>query len=141
MEVLHVAKKILVIGNDPASLRLTQYTLKKHGYEVLIAPNGPEGLKKAREEGPALVILHVMLPGMDGLEVCHRLRMDGDRLPIVMIAEKIREADRANGFKLGANEYLIKPVSPSKVVSVVDDLMTLSSGRAGSVKLEKSIGY
>ena len=134
-------KKILVIDNNPASSGLIQYALTKRGYEVLIAADGPDGLRKAKEEKPALVILSVMLPGMDGLEVCYRFRMDGDGLPIVMIAEKIREADRANGFKLGANEYLIKPVSPSKVVSVVDDLMTLSSGRAGSVKLEKSIGY
>jgi DNA-binding response OmpR family regulator len=138
---MHVAKKILVIDNNPASMRLMQYALTKHGYEVLIASDGPDGLKKAREEGPALVILSVKLPGMDGLEVCHRFRMDGDGLPIVMIAEKIREADRANGFKLGANEYLIKPVSPSKVVSVVDELMMLSSGKVEFAKLEKSIGY
>jgi two-component system alkaline phosphatase synthesis response regulator PhoP len=138
---MHVAKKILVIDNDPTSSRLMQYALTKRGYEVLIASDGSDGLKKAREEGPSLVILSVMLPGMDGLEVCHRLRIDGDSLPIVMIAEKVREADRANGFKLGANEYLIKPVSPSKVVGVVDDLMILNSGKVGSAKLEKSIGY
>jgi two-component system alkaline phosphatase synthesis response regulator PhoP len=138
---MHVAKKILVIDNDPTSSRLMQYALTKRGYEVLIVSDGSDGLKKAREEGPSLVILSVMLPGMDGLEVCHRLRIDGDSLPIVMIAEKVREADRANGFKLGANEYLIKPVSPSKVVGVVDDLMILNSGKVGSAKLEKSIGY
>jgi two-component system alkaline phosphatase synthesis response regulator PhoP len=138
---MHVAKKVLVIDNDPTSSRLMQYALTKRGYEVLIASDGSDGLKKASEEGPALVILSVVLPGMDGLEVCHRLRIDGDGLPIVMVADKIREADRSNGFKLGANEYLIKPVSPSKVVSVVDDLMILNSGKIGSAKLEKSIGY
>ncbi len=136
-----MAKKILVIDNDPVSSKLMQYALTKSGYEVLVVYDGSDGLKKAVEQRPALVILNVMLPGMDGLEVCHRLRMDGDGLPIVMIAEKMREADRANGFKLGANEYLIKPVSPSKVVSVVDELMILSSGNTGFAKLEKSIGY
>ena len=134
-------KKILVIEDDPASSKLMQYALAQHGYEVLIASNGSDGLRKAREEGPALVILNVMLPGMDGFEVCHRLRVEGDGLPIVMLSEKVREADRATGFKLGANEYLIKPVSPSTVISVVDDLMILSSVRVESARLEKHIGY
>ena len=134
-------KKILVIEDDPASSKLMQYALTRHGYEVLIASNGSDGLRKARTEGPALVILNVMLPGMDGFEVCHRLRIEGDGLPIVMLSEKVREADRATGFKLGANEYLIKPVSPSTVISVVDDLMVLSSVGVESARLEKHVGY
>lgn len=134
-------KKILVIEDDPASSKLMQYALTQHGYEVLIASNGSDGLRKARTEGPALVILNVMLPGMDGFEVCHRLRIEGDGLPIVMLSEKAREADRATGFRLGANEYLIKPVSPSKVISVVDDLMVLSPAKVESARLEKNIGY
>ena len=134
-------KKILVIEDDPASSKLMQYALSQHGYEVLIASNGSDGLRMARTEGPALVILSVMLPGMDGFEVCHRLRIEGDGLPIVMLSEKAREADRATGFKLGANEYLIKPVVPSMVVSVVDDLMVLSSVKVGSAEMEKHVGY
>ena len=134
-------KKILVIEDDPASSKLMQYALTQHGYEVLIASNGSDGLRKARTEGPALVILNVMLPGMDGFEVCHRLRIEGDGLPIVMLSEKAREADRATGFRLGANEYLIKPVSPSTVISVVDDLMVLSPAKVESARLEKNIGY
>jgi DNA-binding response OmpR family regulator len=136
-----VDKKILVIEDDPASSKLMQYALTQHGYEVLIASNGSDGLRKARTEGPALVILNVMLPGMDGFEVCHRLRVEGDGLPIVMLSEKGREADRAIGFKLGANKYLIKPVSPSTVISVVDDLIALSSVRVESARLEKHVGY
>lgn len=134
-------KKILVIEEDPASSKLMQYALAQRGYEVLIASNGSDGLRKAREEGPALVILNVSLLGIDGFEVCHRLRTEGNSLPIVMLSEKTREADRATGFKLGANEYLIKPVSPPTVISVVDDLMTLSSVRVGSARLEKHVGY
>lgn len=136
-----MGKKILVIEDDPASSKLMQYALTQHGYEVLIASNGSDGLRKARTEGPALVILNVMLPGMDGFEVCHRLRIEGDGLPIVMLSEKAREADRATGFRLGANEYLIKPVSPSTVISVVDDLMVLSPAKVESARLEKNIGY
>jgi DNA-binding response OmpR family regulator len=124
-----MAKKVLLIEDDTASLKLLQYSLTRHGYEVLVASNGPDGLRQVREGRPDLVILNVMLPGIDGFEICHRLRMDGDGLPIIMLAEKTREADRATGFKLGANEYLTKPVAPSVVISVVDDLMTLNSVR------------
>jgi DNA-binding response OmpR family regulator len=136
-----VDKKILVIEDDPASSKMMQYTLVQHGYKVLIASSGSDGLRMARTEEPALVILSVMLPGMDGFEVCHRLRLEGDGLPIVMISEKAREADRATGFKLGANEYLIKPVAPSVVVSVVDDLIVLSSVRVGFEGMERHVGY
>ena len=134
-------KKVLVIDDDPASLKLMQYALTQHGYEVLIASNGSDGLRMARTEGPAVVILSVMLPGMNGFEVCHRLRTEGDDLPIVMLSEKAREADRATGFKLGANEYLIKPVSPSTVMNVVDSLILLSPVKMKSARLEKYIGY
>ncbi|HEY40839.1 MAG TPA: response regulator [Dehalococcoidia bacterium] len=134
-------KKVLVIEDDPASLKLMQYALTQHGYEVLIASNGSDGLNKARTEGPDLVILSVMLPGMDGFEVCHRLRTEGDSLPIVMLSDKAREADMATGFKLGANDYLIKPVSPSTVINVVDSLMVLSPVKVESARLEKYIGY
>ena len=134
-------KKVLVIDDDPASLKLMKYALTQHGYEVLIASNGSDGLRMARTEGPAVVILSVMLPGMNGFEVCHRLRTEGDDLPIVMLSEKAREADRATGFKLGANEYLIKPVSPSTVMNVVDSLILLSPVKMKSARLEKYIGY
>ena len=129
-------KKILLIEDDAASLKLLQYALAQHGYEVFAASNGPDGLRQVREDRPDLVILGAMLPWMDGFEVCHRLRMEGDGLPIIMLAEKTREADRATGFKLGVSEYLIKPVTPSAVVSVVDDLMTLNSVRIGSAGVE-----
>jgi two-component system alkaline phosphatase synthesis response regulator PhoP len=136
-----VDKKVLVIEDDPASVKLMQSVLTRHGYEVLTASNGSDGLRMASTEGPAIVILSVMLPGMNGFEVCHRLRTDSDGLPIVMLSEKAREADRATGFKLGANECLIKPVSPSTVISVVDSLMVLSPVKAKSAGLERYVGY
>ncbi|MFX1266322.1 MAG: response regulator transcription factor [Promethearchaeota archaeon] len=129
-------KKILLIEDDAASLKLLQHSLIQHGYEVLIASNGPDGLRQARKDKPDLVILSAMLPGIDGFEVCHRLRMEGDGLPIVMLAEKTREADRATAFKIGVNEYLIKPVAATVVIGVVDDLMTLNSVRIGSAGVE-----
>ena len=69
-------KKILVIENDPSALRLIGYTLEREGYQVLTAANGLVGIKKAQSEWPDLVVLDVMLPGMDGFEICHRLRAE-----------------------------------------------------------------
>ncbi|MEA2085432.1 MAG: response regulator, partial [Chloroflexota bacterium] len=118
-------RKILVIEDDPAGLRLVGYTLKKQGYEVVTASNGLEGLKKAREEGPDLVILDLMLPGVDGFEICHRLRTEPQtaRLPILVLSGKTGEADRDTALKVGANAYLVKPASPSEVIKQVESLL------------------
>ncbi len=118
-------RRILVIEDDPAGLRLVGYTLKKQGYEVVTASNGLEGLKKAREEGPDLVILDLMLPGVDGFEICHRLRTEPQtaRLPILVLSGKTGDADRATALKVGANAYLVKPASPSEVIKQVESLL------------------
>lgn len=120
-----INRRILVIEDDPAGLRLVGYTLKKQGYEVVTASNGLEGLKKAREEGPDLVILDLMLPGIDGFEICHRLRTEPQtaRLPILVLSGKTGEADRDTALKVGANAYLVKPASPSEVIKQVESLL------------------
>jgi len=120
-----MGKTILVIEDDPVVARLMRYTLTKHGYDVLIAANGLEGIRRARKDKPDLVMLDVMLPGIDGFEICHRLRAEsnGEGVPIVMLSGKARDADRATGLKVGANEYLVKPVSPSRLIGVVGDLL------------------
>ncbi len=118
-------KKILVIEDDPGSLRLMRYTLEHEGYQVLTATNGLEGLRKARKEEPDLIVLDIMLPGMDGFEVCHRLRAEPQtaRLPILMLSAKAQEIDKATGLKVGADDYLTKPADPSEVVSRVETLL------------------
>jgi two-component system alkaline phosphatase synthesis response regulator PhoP len=115
-------KRILLVEDDPASLRLTQYTLEQGGYEVLTAITGLEGLKKAQSESPDLVILDVMLPGMEGFDICYYLRAEPQtaRLPILMLSAKAREADRDVGLKAGADDYLVKPISPSEILSRVE---------------------
>ena len=104
-------KRILVIEDDPGNTRLMKYTLEKEGYQVVTAPNGLEGLRKAQLEEPDLIILDVMLPGIDGFEVCHRLRaeLQTAHLPIIMLSAKAQEVDRATGLKVGADDYLTKP--------------------------------
>jgi len=118
-------KKILVIEDDPASLRLMVYTLQHEGYQVITAANGLEGLRKALKEKPDLLILDVMLPGIDGFEVCHRLRAEPQtaHLPILMLSGKAQETDKATGLKVGADDYITKPVTPSETASRVRTLL------------------
>jgi len=120
-----MAKKILIIEDDPAVLRAISYMLEKEGYGVLTAVNGLEGLRKAKEENPDLLVLDVMLPGIDGFEICHRLRAESQtaQLPILMLSAKGQAADRATGLGVGANEYLTKPVERSVLLSRVEALL------------------
>lgn len=120
-----MSKKILVIEDDAIALRLIEYTLRKEGYEVLLAKNGTEGISKARSEEPDLLILDIMLPGIDGFEVCHRLRSESQtaHLPILMLSGKAQEADKATGMKVGADDYVTKPAAPRELVSRVESLL------------------
>ncbi len=118
-------KKILVIEDDPAISRLVDYSLRHEGYEVIQASNGLEGIRKAHDERPDLVILDVMLPGLDGFEICHRLKSGQDtaRLPILMFSAKAQEIDKNTGLKVGADDYLPKPASPTEIVNRVEKLL------------------
>ena len=128
-----MAEKILIVDDDPAALRLVSYTLESAGYQVDSAVNGVEGLHKAQQETPDLVVLDVMLPGIDGFEVCHRLRSNSaagqGRLLILMLTAKSQEADRAMGEKLGADLYLTKPATPEEITEAVQGLLAQRGGR------------
>lgn len=127
-------KKILVIEDDPATSRLVDYSLRHEGYQVILASNGLEGLRKAKDEAPDLVILDVMLPGMDGFEICHRLRSEPAtaQLPILMFSAKAQEIDKETGLKVGADGYLAKPAAPAEIVSQVGKLLARKKGAATS---------
>ena len=119
-------KRILVIEDDVNALRLLEYTLEQGGYQVFTATNGLEGLKKAQDEHPDLIILDIMLPGLDGYEICHRLRQKPENvtLPILMLSAKARQDDRNIGLRMGADDYLTKPADPSVIVTKVEALLT-----------------
>lgn len=120
-----MAKRVLIIEDDPIALELIEYALQQEGYETLTALNGVEGLAKARDEKPDVVVLDVMLPGLDGFEVCHRLR-DAPQtagLPILMLSAKAREVDVETGQRVGADIYLTKPLDPSALVAQVGSLL------------------
>jgi len=120
-----MGKKILVVDDDPTSLRLLELILGKEGYQVISASNGLEGLRKARRESPDLLILDVMLPGFDGLEVCHRLRSEPDmaKLPILMLSAKQQKSDQDAASKVGANAFLPKPVDRTALLSKVAEFV------------------
>ncbi|GAB4413095.1 MAG: response regulator [Anaerolineales bacterium] len=124
-----MAKRILVVDDDPTALRLIGYSLQQEGYDVLTAANGLDGLTQARQLHPDLVILDIMMPDLDGFEVCRRLRADPAtrRLPVLMLTAKGQVADKVAGFRAGADDYLVKPADPGELVARVAALLTRAS--------------
>lgn len=121
--------KILVVDDEPDAVELIEVNLKTAGYDVLVADDGREALQKARAAAPDLILLDVMLPEMDGLEVCKSLRRDPAtaRLPIVMLTARAAEIDRVLGLELGADDYITKPFSPRELVLRVKNLLERTS--------------
>lgn len=118
-------KKILVVEDDPSFQRYLEFLFTKEGYQVVLATNGLEGLRKARQEKPDLVVLDVMLPGLDGFEVCHRLRDDPGtaRLPVLMLSAKGQDSDRVTAARVGANVFMAKPPEREALLSTVTELV------------------
>ena len=112
-----MGKRILVIDDEPSILTLLQYNLEQAGFEVTLAYDGIEGLQKAITEAPDFIILDLMLPKMDGLEVCKQIRKRHIDIPILMLTAKDDELDKVIGLELGADDYLTKPFSPREVVA------------------------
>src|SRR5215813_724147 len=105
--------KVLVIEDDRSLAEVLSYNLKGAGYEVLVATDGQDGLLKAETKSPDLVVLDLMLPVVDGLDVCRRLRAQPAtrEIPIIMLTAKAEESDEIVGFSLGADDYVTKPFS------------------------------
>ena len=119
------SKSVLVVEDDPAVARLIRLYLVRAGYEVLVAEDGAEGLNLALEKRPSLVVLDLNLPGMDGIEVCGRLRADSD-VSIIMVTARVEEEDRLRGLNLGADDYVTKPFSPRELVARVNAVLRRS---------------
>ncbi len=110
--------KILVVDDDKNLLEVIKYNLVNEGYSVVIAENGTQAVEKARQEKPDLIILDVMLPEIDGLEVCWILRKEMS-IPILMLSAKIDEIDKVVGLELGADDYIGKPFSVRELMARV----------------------
>lgn len=110
---------ILVVDDEAPIQELLKFNLEKEGYTVLVAYDGPSALKIVEEKLPDLVILDVMLPGMDGMEVCNQLRQSPKSrdIPVIMLTAKVEEIDKVLGLELGADDYLTKPFSPRELLA------------------------
>jgi DNA-binding response OmpR family regulator len=119
------AKKILIVEDERDILHLVKHYLEKEGYRVSTATSGTEGLKAAKAEHPDLLVLDLMLPEIDGLEVCKRLRANQltATLPIIMLTAKAEESDTVIGLELGADDYVTKPFSPKALVARVKAML------------------
>lgn len=121
-----MAEKILIVDDDVDTLRLVGLMLHKQGYQIIAASNGSQGLKKALDERPDLILLDVMMPDMDGYEVTRRLRKNPATasLPILMFTAKTQLDDKVTGFEVGADDYLTKPTHPTELQAHVKALLT-----------------
>lgn len=112
-------KKILIIEDEPNIRELVSYNLKAAGYIPMEAEDGIEGLEAARRERPDLILLDIMLPGMDGYDLCRELRTSGDKTPIIMMTAKTDEVDKVLGLEFGADDYIAKPFGVRELVARV----------------------
>ena len=113
---------ILVVDDEPSIVDVLTYNLEKAHYRVLVATDGEEALSLARREQPDLIILDLMLPGLDGLQVCRTLRREGD-VPIIMLTALDEEVDRVVGLELGADDYVVKPFSVRELMARVKSVL------------------
>lgn len=127
---------ILVVDDEPNIIDLARLYLKQEGFRVESASTGPEALARVEELRPALVVLDVMLPGMDGFEVCRRLRQQGD-IPILMLTARSEDTDKIVGLELGADDYLTKPFNPRELAARVKAVLRrYDAGQRASKTLE-----
>jgi two-component system phosphate regulon response regulator PhoB len=110
--------KILIVEDDPDIRELLRFNLEKAGYNLFLAEDGEKALTQARKHSPDIILLDLMLPGVDGLEVCRTLKQDPElqRIPVMMVTAKGEEMDRVVGLELGADDYVVKPFSLREVV-------------------------
>ncbi len=130
-------KNILVVDDEPDLVELVSYNLKKEGFKVSSASTGEEGLEKLRKASFDLLILDLMLPGIQGVEVCRMLRSNPktESLPIIMLTAKIDMADKIKGLNTGADDYMTKPFSPSELIARVHALLRRTSRTPGKDKI------
>lgn len=123
-------KRILVVDDEEDILDLVEYNLVKNGYDVTCVASGEEAIETARKNSPDLILLDLMLPGVDGLEVCRRLKGDATaaNVPIVMLTAKGEEADIVTGLELGADDYVTKPFSTRVLISRVNAVLRRKEG-------------
>ena len=132
------AKTVLVVEDEATLASTLSYNLRKNGFNVISAADGLEGLQIARKSNPDVIVLDLMLPKMDGLEVCRRLRTDSD-VPILMLTARSEELDRVVGLEMGADDYLTKPFGMRELMARVRALLRRSSNRSTSADASRIV--
>ncbi len=137
-------KKVLVIDDEPKLAAIARDYLVAAGFDVALAADGPLGLAATRKERPDLIVLDLMLPGMDGFDVCREIRRESN-VPIIMLTARVEETDKLIGLELGADDYLTKPFSPRELVARVRVILRRAAGgdppdlvRAGPLTLDRA---
>ena len=120
-----MSKKILLIDDAQSIIELMEYWLKQSGYDIIIARNGMEGFEKAKSENPDLIILDIMLPKIDGFNICRLLKFDKQykNIPIVMVTAREQKEDRELGHEVGADAYIEKPITEEVLLKTVKKLL------------------
>ena len=115
-------KKVLVVDDDAKVVEVLKLYLNRDGCEVITAYDGAEGLRLAHEKHPDLIVLDILLPELDGFQVCRELRHESD-VPIIMLTARVDEKDRVNGLDLGADDYVPKPFSPRELLAAAQAVL------------------
>jgi len=129
-------KRVLVVDDDAKTLELVRLYLKRDGYRVFTAYDGIEALRLARESYPDLIVLDLMLPGIDGLQVCRTLRAESD-VPIIMLTARTTDRDKLTGLDLGADDYVTKPFSPRELAARVRAVLRRLPGERGPTEIKQ----
>ena len=130
-------KRVLVVDDDVKTVELVKLYLNRDGYRVLSAYDGIEALRLAREGHPDLIVLDLMLPGLDGLQVCQALRAESE-VPIIMLTARTTDQDRLTGLDLGADDYVTKPFSPKELAARVRAVLRRLPGERGPDEIKHS---
>jgi two-component system phosphate regulon response regulator PhoB len=131
------------VDDEADVVSLLKYNLNRAGYRVAVASNGTEAVVKAFERRPDLIVLDVMMPGLDGMEVCRmiRKREETTSIPIIMLTARSHAEDRILGFELGADDYVTKPFSPKEVVLRVTALLRRTKGDGNAGSMQEHVGF
>lgn len=135
-----MTKKILIVEDEQSIIKLVQFNLEKAGFQVEVATDGQMALEKVQTYQPDLVILDLMLPKLDGLEVCRKLRQEKQHIPILILTAKTDEFDKVLGLELGADDYMTKPFSPRELTARIKAILRrVDAIRETHVQKEKQV--
>ena len=130
--------RVLLVEDEQDVAELIRYNLTKEGYDVVLSANGNEALRLAREHRPDVLLLDIMVPQLNGWEVCRRLKKDPDlsQIPVIMLSGRVEEGDKVFGFEVGADDYVTKPFSPRELIARIRAV--LRRGRPADAREKKA---